>query len=151
MTVPFIDLATQQRRLRPEIDARLNKVLDHGRYIMGPEVDELEANLCKRLNVKHTISCSSGTDALILGLLGLGVKPGEGVIVPSFTFAASAEAIAVLGAVPIFAELHHPASIVRFLVKRSQSCPAQQAGQTGQLGLRQPRSAQPSGLRLAHL
>ena len=105
MTVPFIDLATQQRRLRPEIDARLNKVLDHGRYIMGPEVDELEVNLCNRLNVKHTISCSSGTDALILGLLGLGVKPGEGVIVPSFTFAASAEAIAVLGAVPIFAEV----------------------------------------------
>ena len=105
MTVPFIDLATQQTRLRPEIDARLNNVLDHGRYVMGPEVDELEANLCKRLNVKHTISCSSGTDALILGLLGLGVKPGEGVIVPSFTFAASAEAIAVLGAVPIFAEV----------------------------------------------
>ena len=105
MTVPFIDLATQQRRLRPEIDTRLNKVLDHGRYIMGPEVDELEANLCKRLNVKHTISCSSGTDALILGLLGLGVNPGDGVIVPSFTFAASAEAIAVLGAVPIFAEV----------------------------------------------
>lgn len=105
MTIPFIDLASQQKRLRPEIDARLNKVLDHGRYIMGPEIDELEANLCKRLNVKHTISCSSGTDALILGLLGLGVKPGEGVIVPSFTFAASAEAIAVLGAVPIFAEV----------------------------------------------
>ena len=105
MSVPFIDLATQQRRLRPEIDTRLNKVLDHGRYIMGPEVDELEANLCKRLNVKHTISCSSGTDALILGLLALGVSPGDGVIVPSFTFAASAEAIAVLGAVPIFAEV----------------------------------------------
>ena len=65
MTITFIDLAAQQRRLRPEIDARLNKVLDHGRYIMGPEVDELEANLCKRLNVKHTISCSSGTDALL--------------------------------------------------------------------------------------
>ena len=105
MTVPFIDLATQQRRLRPEIDARLNKVLDHGQYIMGPEIDELEANLCKRLNVKHTISCSSGTDALILGLVALGVNPGDGVIVPSFTFAASAEAIAVLGAVPIFAEV----------------------------------------------
>ena len=105
MTVHFIDLATQQIRLRPGIDARLNKVLDHGQFIMGPEVDELEANLCKRLNVKHTISCSSGTDALILGLLGLGLKPGDGVIVPSFTFAASAEAIAVLGAVPIFAEV----------------------------------------------
>ena len=68
MTVHFIDLATQQRRLRPEIDARLNKVLEHGQYIMGPEINELEANLCNRLNVKHTISCSSGTDALILGL-----------------------------------------------------------------------------------
>ena len=105
MTIPFIDLAAQQRRLRPEIEARLNKVLDHGRYIMGSEVEELEAALCRRLNVKHTISCSSGTDALILGLLGLGVKPGDGVIVPSFTFAASAEAIAVLGAVPVFAEV----------------------------------------------
>ena len=105
MIIPFIDLATQQRRLRPEIDARLNRVLDHNGYIMGPEVGELEANLCKRLNVKHTISCSSGTDALILGLLGLGVKPGDGVIVPSFTFAASAEAIAVLGAAPVFAEV----------------------------------------------
>ena len=105
MIIPFIDLATQQRRLRPEIDARLNRVLDHNGYIMGPEVGELEANLCKRLNVKHTISCSSGTDALILGLLGLRVKPGDGVIVPSFTFAASAEAIAVLGAAPVFAEV----------------------------------------------
>ena len=105
MTIAFIDLASQQKRLRSEIDARLNKVLDHGRYIMGPEVDELEANLCKRLNVRHTISCSSGTDALILGMLGLGVKPGDGVIVPSFTFAASVEAIAVLGAVPIFTEV----------------------------------------------
>ena len=105
MIIPFIDLATQQRRLRPEIDARLNRVLDHNGYIMGPEVGELEAKLCRRLNVKHTISCSSGTDALILGLLGLGVKPGDGVIVPSFTFAASAEAIAVLGAAPVFAEV----------------------------------------------
>ena len=54
MTIPFIDLAAQQKRLRPEIDARLNKVLEHGGYIMGPEVGELETNLCKRFNVKHT-------------------------------------------------------------------------------------------------
>ena len=105
MSIPFIDLATQQKRLRPEIEARLNKVLDHGSYIMGAEVFELEAAFCKRLTVKHTISCSSGTDALILGLLGLGVNAGDGVIVPSFTFAASAEAIAVLGAACVFAEV----------------------------------------------
>ena len=105
MSIPFIDLATQQKRLRSEIEARLNKVLDHGGYIMGAEVAELEAKFCSRLGVKHTISCSSGTDALILGLLGLGVKPGDGVIVPSFTFAASAEAIAVLGASCVFAEV----------------------------------------------
>ena len=105
MSIPFIDLAAQQKRLRPEIEARLNKVLDHGGYIMGAEIGELETTFCDRLKVKHTISCSSGTDALILGLLGLGVKPGDGVIVPSFTFAASAEAIVVLGATPVFAEV----------------------------------------------
>ena len=105
MSIPFIDLAAQQKRLRPEIEARLNKVLDRGDYIMGAEIGELETTFCDRLQVKHTISCSSGTDALILGLLGLGVKPGDGVIVPSFTFAASAEAIVVLGATPIFAEV----------------------------------------------
>ena len=105
MTIPFIDLATQQKRLRSEIETRLNKVLDHGSYIMGAEVAELESALCDRLQVKHTISCSSGTDALILGLLGLGVKSNDGVIVPSFTFAASVEAIAVLGAAPVFAEV----------------------------------------------
>ena len=105
MTMSFIDLAAQQKRLRGEIEARLNAVLDHGGYIMGAEVAELERSFCDRLGVKHTISCSSGTDALILGLLGLGVKPGDGVIVPSFTFAASAEAIAVLGACPVFAEV----------------------------------------------
>ena len=105
MTMSFIDLAAQQKRLRGEIEARLNAVLDHGGYIMGAEVAELERSFCDRLGVKHTISCSSGTDALILGLLGLGVNPGDGVIVPSFTFAASAEAIAVLGACPVFAEV----------------------------------------------
>ena len=72
MSIPFIDLAAQQKRLRPEIEARLNKVLDHGGYIMGAEIGELETTFCDRLKVKHTISCSSGTDALILGLLGLG-------------------------------------------------------------------------------
>lgn len=103
--IPFIDLKAQQARIRDDVDARLAKVLDHGAYIMGPEVKELEETLGRWANTKHVISCSSGTDALILALLGLGLRPGQGVICPSFTFAATAEAMAVLGASPIFADV----------------------------------------------
>jgi dTDP-4-amino-4,6-dideoxygalactose transaminase len=103
--ISFIDLAAQQQRIRSDIDARIAKVLDHGQYIMGPEVAELEAELASYAKAKHVISCSSGTDALILALIAVGLRPGQGVIVPSFTFAASAEAIAVLGAIPVFAEI----------------------------------------------
>lgn len=105
MTIAFIDLAAQQSRIRPLLDTRLQQVMDRGDYIMGQEVGELEAALSARLDGVQAISCSSGTDALILGLLGLSVRPGDGIIVPSFTFAASAEAIAVLGASPVFAEV----------------------------------------------
>ena len=105
MSISFIDLAAQQARLRPQIDAAVQKVLDRGDYIMGREVGELETALSERLDGTHVISCSSGTDALILSLLGLKVRPGDGIIVPSFTFAASAESIAVLGASPVFAEV----------------------------------------------
>lgn len=103
--LPFIDLATQQARIRDKIDASLATVLDHGAYIMGPEVTALETRLAEYAGSTHCISCSSGTDALILALLGLGLKPGQGVIVPSFTFAASAEVMPVLGAIPVFAEI----------------------------------------------
>ena len=103
--IPFIDLAAQQQRLRADIDSRIAAVLDHGQYIMGPEVAELEQQLAERAGVRHVISCSSGTDALILAMIAFGLKPGQGVIVPSFTFAASAEAIAVLGGVAVFAEV----------------------------------------------
>ncbi|MGB1366950.1 MAG: DegT/DnrJ/EryC1/StrS family aminotransferase, partial [Candidatus Puniceispirillaceae bacterium] len=92
MTIAFIDLAAQQSRIRSQLDARLKQVMDRGDYIMGREVGELETALSERLGGHHVISCSSGTDALILGLLGLQVRPGDGIIVPSFTFAASAEA-----------------------------------------------------------
>lgn len=105
MTIAFIDLAAQQSRIRSQLNARLKQVMDRGDYIMGREVGELETALSERLGGHHVISCSSGTDALILGLLGLQVRPGDGIIVPSFTFAASAEAIAVLGASPVFAEV----------------------------------------------
>jgi dTDP-4-amino-4,6-dideoxygalactose transaminase len=103
--IPFIDLATQQKRLRAEIDRRLARVLDHGAYIMGPEVAELEAELASWADCREVVSCSSGTDALLLALMALGLKPGEGVIVPSFTFTASAEVMPMLGAIPVFAEV----------------------------------------------
>ncbi len=105
MSIAFIDLAAQQARIRNDIDQRIKTVLDRGDYIMGQEIAELEGALAARAGSCHVISASSGTDALILGLLGLKVKPGDGVIVPSFTFAASAESIAVLGACPVFAEV----------------------------------------------
>lgn len=103
--IPFIDLAAQQKRLRAEIDQRLARVLDHGAYIMGPEVAELEAELASWAGCGEVVSCSSGTDALLLALMALGLRPGEGVIVPSFTFTASAEVMPMLGAIPIFAEV----------------------------------------------
>ena len=103
--IPFIDLKTQQKHIRSKIDNRIKKVLDHGQYILGPEVKELENELSKFSNSKHVLCCSSGTDALLLGLLGLKLQPGDGVIVPSFTFASSAEVMPLLGAVPIFIDV----------------------------------------------
>ena len=103
--IPFIDLAAQQARIRPQIDAALAKILDHGQYIMGPEVAALEADLAAFSENKHVISCSSGTDALMLALMAYELKPRQAVIVPSFTFAASAEVLPCLGAVPIFADI----------------------------------------------
>lgn len=103
--IPFIDLKAQQARIRDDVDARMKTVLDHGAYIMGPEVAALEAELSQWSQTKHVISCSSGTDALILALLGKKLRPGQGVICPSFTFAASPESLAVLGASPVFADV----------------------------------------------
>jgi dTDP-4-amino-4,6-dideoxygalactose transaminase len=104
-SIPFIDLAQQQALIRPQLDAALTAVLDHGQYIMGPEVHQLEADLAAFCGAKHAISCSSGTDALMLALMAMDLKPGQGVIVPSFTFAASAEVMPCLGAIPVFAEI----------------------------------------------
>ena len=105
MSIPFIDLTSQQQTIRSEIDTRIKNVLEHGKYIMGPEIEELESVLSKRVDAKYVISCGSGTDALLLALMGLQLKPGQGVIVPSFTFTASAEVMPLLGAIPIFAEV----------------------------------------------
>ena len=103
--IAFIDLAAQQRRIRKRLDDRIHAVLDHGKYIMGPEVKELEQRLADFTGAKHCISCSSGTDALVMSLMALGVGQGDGVLMPSFTFIATAEAAAILGAVPIFVDV----------------------------------------------
>ena len=105
MTIAFIDLAAQQSRIRSQLAVRLKQVMDRGDYIMGREVGELETALSKRLGGHHVVSCRPGQMRLSLGLLGLRVQPGDGIIVPSFTFAASAEAIAVFEASPVFAEV----------------------------------------------
>jgi dTDP-4-amino-4,6-dideoxygalactose transaminase len=100
--IPFIDLKAQQERIRPQIDAGIKRVLDHGAYIMGPEVYELEKQLAAFCGVKHAITCANGTDALALGLMAKNVSVGDAVFVPSFTFAATAEVVAWVGASPIF-------------------------------------------------
>ncbi|CAI8422294.1 MAG: UDP-2-acetamido-2-deoxy-3-oxo-D-glucuronate aminotransferase [SAR116 cluster bacterium MED-G04] len=105
--IAFIDLAAQQQRIREKLDARIATVLDHGQYIMGQEVSRLEEELAEYCGVSHAISCSSGTDALMLGLIALGVRPSDAVIVPSFTFAATAEVLPCLGAIPVFADIDH--------------------------------------------
>lgn len=101
-SIQFIDLKSQLERIRPEIDAAIKRVLDHGVFIMGPEVYELEKELASFCGVKHAISCANGTDALGLGLMAQNVGPGDAIFIPSFTFAATAEVVAWVGATPIF-------------------------------------------------
>lgn len=98
----FIDLRTQLELIRPHIDAAIKRVLDHGIFIMGPEVHTLEKQLAEFCGVKHVISCANGTDALGLGLMAKNVGPGDAVFVPSFTFAATAEVVSWVGATPVF-------------------------------------------------
>jgi len=101
----FIDLKAQYRKLKLDIDARIQAVLDHGQYILGPEVAELETHLAARTGAKHCISCASGTDALLLALLALGIGADDEVITTPFTFFATGEMIALPGAVPVFVDI----------------------------------------------
>ena len=102
----FIDLKTQQSKIRENIEARIKKVLDHGQYIMGPEVIELEEVLANDVGVKHCLSCSSGTDALLILLMAKGIGPGDAVITTPFTYIATAEVISLLGATPVFVDIY---------------------------------------------
>lgn len=101
----FIDLAAQQKSIRPQIDAAIQKVLDHGQYIMGPEVKEFEGQLREFTSARHALTCANGTDALTLVLMAWGIGAGDAVFVPSFTYVASAEAPAQLGATPFFVDV----------------------------------------------
>lgn len=103
--IPFIDLKTQYQALKEEIDARINTVLDHGQYIMGPEVAELESRLANYVGVKHCISASSGTDTLMIAMMALGIGAGDEVITTPFTFIATGEMIALLGVKPVFIDV----------------------------------------------
>jgi len=101
----FIDLKTQYRLLRPAIQERIQAVLDHGQYIMGPEVEELERRLAEFTGARHCITVASGTEALLISLMALGIQPGDEVITTAFSFVASAEVIALLGARPVFVDI----------------------------------------------
>ena len=106
MTIPFIDLKSQYAKLKSDIDARIAAVLDHGAYIMGPEVAELESQLAAFCGANHAVSVSSGTDALLIALMADGIGPGDAVFVPSLTFTATAEVILLAGATPVFADVN---------------------------------------------
>lgn len=104
-SIPFIDLAAQRRRLGSGVDAAVARVLNHCQFILGPEVRAFEAELAAFCGAKHAVTCASGTDALVLALRAKGIGPGDAVICPSFTFCATAEVAALVGATPVFVDV----------------------------------------------
>ena len=101
----FIDLHAQQKRLKSEIDSGIADVLRHGRYILGPQVEEFETRLAKFADAKHAVSCANGTDAITLALMAWNIGPGDAVFCPSFSYCATAEVIALRGATPVFVDI----------------------------------------------
>lgn len=101
----FVDLKAQYKKLKTEIDANIQRVLNHGHYLMGPEVAELEQQLAEYVGVKHCITCANGTDALHMVLMAWGIKKGDAVFVPTFTFMSTAEVVSLVGATPVFTDI----------------------------------------------
>jgi dTDP-4-amino-4,6-dideoxygalactose transaminase len=101
----FIDLGAQRRRIEKRLKAAIERVVDHGQYILGPEVAEFERRIAAYVGVEHAVACANGTDALMLPLMAAEIGPGDAVFCPSFTFAATAEVVAWMGATPVFAEI----------------------------------------------
>jgi UDP-2-acetamido-2-deoxy-ribo-hexuluronate aminotransferase len=104
-TMQFIDLALQQKRIRSDLERHLLAVLDHGKYIMGPEIEQLETELAEFVGVQNAVSCASGTDALLIALMASGIGPGDIVFTTPFTFIATAEVVQLLGAIPVFVDI----------------------------------------------
>lgn len=105
MKIPMLDLKGQYRKIKPEIDAAIQQVLDNTNFINGPEVHSFESNLAKYLKSEYVIACANGTDALQIAMMALELKPGDEVIVPSFTYAATAEVVGLLGLVPVLVDV----------------------------------------------
>ncbi len=105
MKIPFVDLKRQYREMQPAIDAAIKGVLEHGQFILGPEVEEVESELARYTGARHCVTVASGTDALLIALMALGVGPGDEVITVPFTFVASAEVIVLAGATPMFIDV----------------------------------------------
>ncbi len=130
MNIAFLDLKAQFRHLEGEIRSRMEKVLASAQFILGPEVEQLEKELADFAGVRRAIGCASGTDALLMGLMAYGVGPGDGVITTPFTFVATAEAIALLGATPIFVDIDpltfniDPKQVERVLTALERNDPA---------------------------
>lgn len=105
MEIPFVDLKSQYQVLRKDINERIQKVLEHGAYINGPEVQELETRLSEYTGAKYTLACASGTDALLIPMMALGIGPGDEVITTAFSFIATAETIVLAGAKPVYIDI----------------------------------------------
>lgn len=105
MSIQFVDLKAQYRALERDIRAAIDTVLDHGQFIMGPEVGQLETRLAEYTGARHAITCSSGTDALLMALMAYGIGPGDAVFTTPFTFIATAEVVSLLGATPVFVDI----------------------------------------------
>jgi UDP-2-acetamido-2-deoxy-ribo-hexuluronate aminotransferase len=104
--IDFIDLKAQQHRIKDKIDAAIQNVLTHGQYILGPEVTELEEKLAAYVGAKYCITCANGTDALQIAQMAFGIGPGDEVITPGFTYIATAETVALLGAKPVYVDVN---------------------------------------------
>lgn len=137
----FIDLKAQQTAIKPELDQRIAAVLAHGQYIMGPEVVELEQTLAAYVGVKHCVTVASGTEALLIALMALGVRPGDEIITTPFTFIATAEVIVLLGAKPVFVDVEprtcniDPAKIEAAITSKTRAImPVSLYGQCADMG-----------------
>jgi len=147
--VPLLALDRQYAQLRDEIQAAIARVCDSGRFVLGPDVTALEEELARALDVPHAISCASGSDALLLALMALGIGPGDEVVLPSYTFFATASAVTRLGAIPIFADIDpttylvDPADVRRKVSRRCRAIiPVHLFGRTADMDALLPIAAE---------